>query len=67
MAPKAADLYEDDLNVDVDDDDDEDSNDENIVDDKDENCENCHLNLKDTMFEPCLHLKFCTGWMRWMR
>lgn len=58
---KAADLYEEDLVVNDDEDDDEDvTSEENVVEEMDENCENCHINLKDTMFMPCLHLKFCS-------
>lgn len=58
---KAADLYEDDLVDDTVDDDDENvASEDSVVDETDENCEKCHLNLKDTMFIPCLHLKFCS-------
>lgn len=52
---KSADLYEDDFNQE--DDDEDPTNDENDV--LDENCEMCHLRLKDTMFQPCFHLKYC--------
>lgn len=56
---KAADLYEEDLNA-QDDDEDDVENVKNIESDEyDENCEKCHLRLKDTLFQPCLHLKFC--------
>lgn len=59
---KAADLYEDDLVVDTDDDDDDEdvTSEDSVVDETDDNCEKCHLNLNDTMFIPCLHLKFCS-------
>lgn len=57
---KAADLYEEDLDDNDDEEDDEDvSSEENVLEKTDENCENCHLNMRDTMFLPCLHLKFC--------
>lgn len=53
---KAADLYEDDLDNDDEEDDDELVSNEEI----NEICKNCPKeNPKDTMFLPCLHLKFC--------
>lgn len=56
---KAADLYEEDLD-DNEEDDEDGTCEENVLEETDENCENCHLNVKDTMFLPCLHLKFCS-------
>lgn len=57
---KAADLYEDDFNQEDEDGDTHCEDPTNDGDDVlDENCEKCHLRLKDTMFQPCFHLKYC--------
>lgn len=60
---KAANLYEIDLDADTNEDEDEDedvASEESVVDETDGNCDKCHINPKDTMFVPCLHLKFCS-------
>lgn len=57
---KAADLYETDLDIEEDEetDDDEDSNDDEEIEDVG-NCEICHIRDKNTMLQPCNHMKFC--------